>query len=74
MFYLFSNIAIEPLLNLFRLHIDVRMYGLNGQLGEISDWLNHREKRWVNNVEYHRSSIDSGWSVWFTHMKLQKNS
>lgn len=57
--------------NLFRVWVDVTMSGLKDHLDQINRWLNDIDKRSVNNVGYHRPSIDLDRSVQFTWWSLR---
>jgi len=56
--------------HLLRIPKDVTLAGLKSQLNQINLELNYRDTQRVNNVEYRRSSTDSGGSVQFIQMKL----
>ncbi|AES88115.1 hypothetical protein MtrunA17_Chr4g0024521 [Medicago truncatula] len=56
--------------NLFKVRVNVTLSDLKDQLDQINGRLNHRGKKRVDIVEYHRLLVDSGGSVWFIHMKL----
>jgi len=59
--------------HLFRIHTDVTLYGLKGQLNEINLELNHRDTQRVDGVEYRHLSTDSSGSLRFNHMILMNN-
>jgi len=53
-------------INLFRVHVDVTLSGLNDQLDQIKWCLNHIDTKWLEKVKYCCSSIDIDKRVWFT--------
>lgn len=55
---------------MFRIRVNVTLFGLKDQLDQINGHLNHIEPRRVDHVEYRRQSIDSDGSSNFTQMKL----
>ena len=59
--------------HLLRIPKDVTLAGLKSQLNQINLELNYRDTQRVNNVEYRRSSTDSGGSVQFIQMKLSSD-
>lgn len=56
--------------NMFRVHLDVTLYGLKDHQDQINSSLNHKDTRRMDNVEYRCPSMDLDWGVRFTQMKL----
>jgi len=44
--------------NLFKIRVDVTLLVLNDELSHINCWLNHKDIRTVDNVEYRRPLTD----------------
>jgi len=59
--------------HLFRIRIDVTLFGLKDQLDQINCQLNHRDTRRVDGVDYWRPSTDSARIVQFSRMKLEND-